>query len=157
MSQDYEAKMVSRITEKFEKRFPGYKVVDVEFIDGVFNGGAAAVRYVRKSSNHEEHGIECNESDEDVVFIEGGERIRMFDSTKELVYYLAERNRDGVIVRLTTGDTFPALMLVLLVGGIFFFAYQYGSANNNLLKVVESLATLVAGYFFGTVKGARSR
>lgn len=92
---------------------------------------------------------------DEICFVSPTGAVRIFDSTGELAYFLESKARASWLERFFYRETFTGFIFVFLLIAIVAIGLARDEFAPQILTILISLIGAVAGYFFGSAKGAK--
>lgn len=138
VSKELEAKVRKYYTDRFDVEVKSVQ----DGADDVFRGRLVVATYLSTPG----------EKVSDVVFVDRNEIPKIFDTTQELILFLREQARYRWIDAFIDQRLFHALVLVLLLIGVFWAGLTTRQFDARALAILGSVVGLAAGLFFGPSK-----
>jgi hypothetical protein len=134
--------METLILNEYKKKYPNWTDVRVLEIVKSFGGWIAVVSSI----------MEQGRPNEEMCYIYPDKKVRIFDTTPELVYFFETQTRNPLLERLVAKPVISGAAFVLVLLGLFALAVFKVPVDPPLMAIFTSIAGVAAGFFFGSAK-----
>jgi hypothetical protein len=130
------------ILNAYKEKYPNWKDVRVLEIVKSFGGSIAVI-----SST-----IDKSQDNEEMCYVYPDKKVRIFDTTPELVYFFETQARNPLLERLVAKPVISGAVFVLVLVGLFLLAVFKIDVPAPLMASLTSVVGVAAGFFFGSAK-----